>query len=105
MHDRGYSSNRGDPTLIQVDLPITLGQFIKTAGLASTGGDAKRLIVSGLVRVNAGVERRRGHKLASGDVVEVEGVAAQVVPRVVAESPITGPAGSEDSARPGARGD
>lgn len=50
------------------------------AGLAATGGDAKRLVASGLVCVNAAVERRRGHKLVSGDIVEVQGAAAQVVP-------------------------
>ncbi len=70
------------PTPIAVDLPITLGQFVKLAGLAATGGDAKRLVVSGLVRVNGEVDRRRGHKLASGDIVEVQGAAAQVVPGV-----------------------
>jgi ribosome-associated protein len=68
------------PIPIAVDLPITLGQFVKLAGLAATGGDAKRLVVLGLVHVNGEVDRRRGHKLASGDIVEVQGEAAQVVP-------------------------
>ena len=80
------------PTPIPVDPPITLGQFVKLAGLAATGGDAKRLVVSGLVRVNADVERRRGHKLAPGDIVEVQGAAAQVVPGSRSERP-TDPAG------------
>jgi ribosome-associated protein len=67
------------PTPVAVDLPITLGQFVKLAGLAATGGDAKQLITAGLVRVNARVEKRRGHKLALGDVVQSGSAAAEVV--------------------------
>ncbi len=67
------------PTPIAVDLPITLGQFVKLAGLAETGGDAKALVISGLVRVNDQAEKRRGHRLAPGDIVEVGGHRAQVV--------------------------
>ena len=67
------------PTPIAVDVPITLGQFVKLAGLAETGGDAKVLVVSGLVRVNGQIEKRRGHRLAPGDVVEVGGRGALVV--------------------------
>jgi len=69
------------PTPIAVDLPITLGQFVKLAGLADTGGDAKRLVVAGLVRVNSQVEKRRGHELAFGDIVETRGAAVEVVIR------------------------
>jgi ribosome-associated protein len=70
------------PTLpVAVELPITLGQFVKTAGLATTGGEAKQLVTAGLVRVNAQVETRRGHKLRAGDIVESQGVAAEVVVR------------------------
>ncbi len=68
-----------DLTSIAVDLPITLGQFVKLAGLAETGGDAKSLVASGLVRVNNEVERRRGHRLAPGDIVEVRHRRAQVM--------------------------
>ena len=50
---------------------ITLGQALKAAGLAETGGEAKILIQAGEVRVNGQVETRRGRKLREGDVVEV----------------------------------
>ena len=72
-------ANIGPPIPVQVDLPITLGQFIKMTGLATTGGEAKYMVVSGLVRVNAGVERRRGRRLLAGDVVAVEGADSRVV--------------------------
>jgi ribosome-associated protein len=72
---------------VAVELPITLGQFVKVAGLAATGGEAKQLVTAGLVRVNAQVEMRRGHKLRPGDIVESRGVAAEVVVLPRAERP------------------
>lgn len=64
---------------VVVDPPITLGQFVKLAGLAATGGEAKELVSGGQVRVNAQIETRRGHHLADGDVVEADGREAWVV--------------------------
>ncbi len=52
---------------------IALGQFLKFAGIVDEGGEAKRLIQSGAVRVNGEVETRRGHKLRLGDLVSFGG--------------------------------
>jgi ribosome-associated protein len=56
-----------------LELPtgITLGQALKSASIAGTGGESKVLIQTGEVRVNGEVETRRGRKLEKGDVVEV----------------------------------
>jgi ribosome-associated protein len=56
-----------------LELPtgVTLGQALKSASIAGTGGEAKVLIQTGEVRVNGEVETRRGRKLEKGDVVEV----------------------------------
>jgi ribosome-associated protein len=62
------------PTPVAVGLPITLGQFLKVAGLAATGGHAKRLIAAGDVSVNGEAELRRGRHLLAGDVVQATGV-------------------------------
>lgn len=61
---------------------IKLDQFLKLAGLAETGGEAKHLIQSGQVMVNRIIETRRGRKLYHGDVVVVEGeeMVVQVEP-------------------------
>lgn len=67
------------PIPVGVHLPITLGQFVKHAGFAETGGDAKRIVIEGLVKVNCQIEKRRGHKLLAGDVVEVSGTVVQVL--------------------------
>ena len=48
---------------------IRLGQFLKLAGLADTGADAKVLLDLGEVEVNGEPESRRGRQLRPGDVV------------------------------------
>jgi ribosome-associated protein len=52
---------------------IKLDQFLKLVGIASTGGQAKLMILDGAVKVNGIVETRRGRKLVSGDRVTLEG--------------------------------
>lgn len=58
---------------IRVGGTITLGQLLKLTGLVQSGGEAKQLIASGLVKVNGEVEIRRGRKMEEKDVVEVSG--------------------------------
>jgi ribosome-associated protein len=60
------------------DGTIRLGQFLKLADLIDAGGDAKALLAQGVVRVNGGLESRRGRQLARGDVVSVGDVEVQV---------------------------
>lgn len=50
-------------------LPIRLDDFLKLAGAAPTGGQAKLLIRRGEVRVNGETETRRGRRLREGDRV------------------------------------
>lgn len=81
------------PEQVAVALPITLGQFLKLAGQAGTGGDAKQMIASGLVRVNDIVDTRRGRKLVAGDVVAAGSEEAQVVAGPAACAPAPEPPG------------
>lgn len=67
------------PEPVPVRLPITLGQFLKVAGLVSTGGEAKYRIFSGEVGVNGEPETRRGRHLKVGDSVSVGGDTVVVV--------------------------
>jgi ribosome-associated protein len=46
---------------------IRLGQLLKVAGIADSGGEAKALIADGRVSVNGEVETRRGRQLHAGD--------------------------------------
>ena len=50
---------------------IRLGQLLKLAGLAGSGGDARALVEDGAVTVNGEVETRRGRQLHPGDVIAV----------------------------------
>ncbi|WP_339078765.1 S4 domain-containing protein YaaA [Clostridioides difficile] len=58
---------------------IKLDQFLKLAEIALTGGHAKFLIQEGLVTVNDEIELRRGKKIKSGDIVEIEGTKIKVL--------------------------
>lgn len=60
------------------DDTIRLGQALKLAGLAGSGGDARALIEKGAVRVNGEVETRRGRQLLRGDVVAVGGETVRI---------------------------
>ena len=48
---------------------MKLDQFLKFSGLVDTGGEAKHLINSGMVKVNGSIEPRRGRKLKDGDQI------------------------------------
>ncbi len=51
---------------------IRLGQLLKLAGLAESGGHARELITDGEVLVNGEVDVRRGRQLHRGDLVQVD---------------------------------
>ncbi len=53
--------------------PIELSQFLKFAGAAGSGGQAKQAVVDGEVLVNGAVESRKGKKLVGGDTVTFGG--------------------------------
>ena len=57
---------------------IRLGQLLKLAGRADSGGEARELVQDGAARVNGEVETRRGRRLQRGDVVDVAGDAVRV---------------------------
>ena len=51
--------------------PITLGQFLKFSGLIYSGGEVKIYLEENDVFVNEISEKRRGKKLFSGDIVQI----------------------------------
>jgi len=57
---------------------ILLGQLLKLAGIADSGGEARELVQDGVVSVNDEVETRRGRQLHHGDVVEAGGERLRV---------------------------
>jgi ribosome-associated protein len=78
--DRETGSERSlMPTIPLRGEHITLGQAVKAAGLADSGGQAKRLVRGGTVTVNREVETRPGRKLRAGDCFGVMGGPEWVV--------------------------
>lgn len=57
---------------------IRLGQFLKFAGIADSGADARALLDEGAVTVNGEPETRRGRQLRDGDVVAAGDQVARV---------------------------
>jgi len=57
---------------------IRLGQLLKLAGLADSGGEARALVADGAVTVNGVVETRRGRQLRPGDVIAAAGEEIRV---------------------------
>ncbi|WP_235401580.1 RNA-binding S4 domain-containing protein [Rubrobacter aplysinae] len=57
---------------MEVSAGMSLGQALKAADLVGSGGEAKLLIQDGAVLVNGEPETRRGRRLRTGDIVEVE---------------------------------
>ena len=58
---------------------IKLEGLLKFEGEAETGGEAKAMIQSGLVKVNGEVCTQRGRKLRPGDEVALEGAVLKLV--------------------------
>jgi ribosome-associated protein len=58
---------------------IRLGQLLKLAGMAETGGAAKAVLEAGEVTVNGRPETRRGAQLKPGDVVAVHGRRVRLI--------------------------
>ncbi|MFI2569141.1 RNA-binding S4 domain-containing protein [Cellulosimicrobium funkei] len=65
------ASDDARPVEISDDV-IRLGQFLKLAGLAESGAEARELVTEGEVRVNGEVDTRRGRQLHRGDVVTMD---------------------------------
>ncbi|KAA0546015.1 S4 domain-containing protein YaaA [Bacillus sp. BGMRC 2118] len=61
---------------------ITLGQFLKLAGVIDTGGMAKWFLSEYVIIINGENDNRRGRKLRNGDIIEIEGKGSFTVTSV-----------------------
>lgn len=58
---------------------IKLDQLLKFSGLCSTGGEAKEVILEGLVKVNGETVLMRGKKIYPGDEISFENEICKVI--------------------------
>ena len=64
-----------EPDVIEIELDgefIKLDALIKLAGVVESGGQAKRLVQTGRVRLNGEPVTQRGRKIRAGDRVEID---------------------------------
>ncbi len=59
-------------------VPVELCKILKFEALVQSGGEAKRVIGEGLVKVNGEIETRKGRKIRSGDIIEFENEKIQI---------------------------
>ncbi|OGO83654.1 MAG: RNA-binding protein [Clostridiales bacterium GWD2_32_19] len=60
-------------TEIKIDTEyIKLGQLLKLAGVATSGVEAKLMILEGIIIVNDEIALQRGKKLRDGDIIKVQ---------------------------------
>ncbi|APC38618.1 MULTISPECIES: RNA-binding S4 domain-containing protein [Clostridium] len=65
---------------IQVDTGIIkLDAFLKWAGIASQGSEAKFYIKNEEVKLNGVVETQRGKKLVKGDIIEFNNESYKII--------------------------
>ena len=58
---------------------IKLDDLLKFAGILGSGGQAKAVILDGLVKVDGAVCLMRGKKLRGGEIVEFQGNIIKVI--------------------------
>ena len=63
---------------IETDI-IKLDSFLKWAGIASLGSEAKFYIKNEDIKLNGAVETQRGKKLVKGDIIEFNNEFFKVV--------------------------
>ncbi len=51
---------------------IKLDSFLKLAGVAQTGGQAKMIIADEMVKVNGEIVIQRGKKIKKDDIIDIE---------------------------------
>ncbi|EJO5348109.1 S4 domain-containing protein YaaA [Clostridium botulinum] len=58
---------------------IKLDSFLKWSGATTLGSEAKFFIQNGEVKVNGEVEKRRGKKLKTGDIIEFNNETYKII--------------------------
>jgi ribosome-associated protein len=59
-------------------VPVELYKILKFENLASSGGEAKFMILDGFVKVNKRIETRKRKKIYPGDTIETDGLVLEI---------------------------
>ena len=58
---------------------ITLGQFLKFVDIVGSGSEAKFYLADHQILINKELDNRRGRKIRSGDIVEIEDAVYEII--------------------------
>jgi ribosome-associated protein len=58
--------------------PVELYKILKFENIASSGGEAKFMIVDGFVQVNGNIETRKRKKIYPGDTIQMDGLVLEI---------------------------
>jgi ribosome-associated protein len=58
--------------------PVELYKILKFENIASSGGEAKFMIVDGFVKVNGNIETRKRKKIYPGDTVQTSSLVLEI---------------------------
>ena len=58
--------------------PVELYKILKFENIASSGGEAKCMIVDGFVQVNGTIETRKRKKITPGDRIQMDGLVLDI---------------------------
>ncbi len=59
--------------------PVALYKILKFEGIVGSGGEAKKVIADGLVRVNDAIETQKRKQIVVGDTIEFAGEKVLIV--------------------------
>lgn len=58
--------------------PVELYKILKFENIASSGGEAKFMIVDGFVEVNGSIETRKRKKIVPGDIIKINDLVLEI---------------------------
>ena len=73
-----FMKQKRTPVTISTEF-ITLGQFLKFAGVVDSGSEAKFYLATHEIYVNQELDVRRGRKLRPGDIIEVGDATYEII--------------------------
>ena len=74
--DKGHIMNK---RIVKINkAPVELYKILKFENIASSGGEAKFMIVDGFVEVNGSIETQKRKKIYPGDKIQTGGLVLEI---------------------------
>ena len=74
--DKGHIMNK---RIVKINkAPVELYKILKFENIASSGGEAKFMIVDGFVEVNGSIETQKRKKIYPGDIIKINDLVLEI---------------------------